>query len=422
MRRALATAAGVLLPMLGSVGAGHAQPQPTYTLRLQVIPLSDDDGGRGNTVTRNQFAGLVADANTAFAPTGIQFVWDSIVGWTPRQSTALNSMANGAGSWWVGPNQVAAQHPGRIVIFLRFGGTDSTAATNAFAYPPNTGAPVPPSAPLPTDDVNFIAFYNQSGFIPGNRSTFVHELGHYVGLFHTFPGWSDNLTDTQQKAASYMQANGGASALDGDGLAETAAEAGTAYYFNNVGNCGGPASYTISGQTFTPDRQNVMSYFGPCQPPWIFTPQQIARMRSTLQHPLRSALLQPPAPMVSAKDQPPPKATMPKAPPPRPPIPRPGTGRPVQPDPTARAVDPSLTEISLETGPIRIEVGGTVELRATGDEMRWVRVDARGAIERVFPADSRLLQNALGDLMIVTAGGEERLGRARPLRIRPPQR
>jgi hypothetical protein len=163
-----------------------------------------------------------------------------------------------------------------------------------------------------------------------------------------------------------------------------------------------------------------MSYFGPCQPPWALAPQQIARLRSTLQHPLRSALLQPAPLTVSAKDQPAPTVTEPKDPPPPPPVPRRRTGRPVPPDPTARAVDPALTDVSAEVGPIRLENSGSVELRATGDEMRWILLDSRGAIDRVYPARSRLMQNALGDLVIVTPTGEERLGRARAFRNRRP--
>jgi hypothetical protein len=87
-----------------------------------------------------------------------------------------------------------------------------------------------------------------------NRPLFAHELGHYLGLGHTFPGWSDTGTDTHAEAAARIaQAGGKASALDGDSLSDTPAEAGTAYYMTKGWKmCSGPASYTISGKGSKP--------------------------------------------------------------------------------------------------------------------------------------------------------------------------
>jgi hypothetical protein len=257
------------------------------TLRLHVIPLSDgaaEGFGRGYTATVGQLNTLVTQANLAFAQAGLRFQFDQDTDWEPMQETVLNSLTNGGSGWWKRGNEVAARYAGKVVIFLRWGG-GATPAGNAFAYPPDTGAPIPPDARLDAPNVNFVAFYNTFGLVANNTATFVHELGHYFGLYHTFPGWSDDLTNTYDSAADKISDAGDrARGLDGDLVPDTPEDAGTAYYttYVNSNACAADSSYVISGITFTPDRQNIMSYFGGCQPPYNLSPQQIQRIRTTL--------------------------------------------------------------------------------------------------------------------------------------------
>jgi hypothetical protein len=89
--------------------------------------------------------------------------------------------------------------------------------------------------------------------------------------------------------------------LDGDLISDTPPEAGTAFYHKQGWNtCTGQASYTITGGArpggarpfsfkFTPDRHNLMSYFA-CDPMKL-TKGQVARMRQTLQLPVRKHLI-----------------------------------------------------------------------------------------------------------------------------------
>jgi Ricin-type beta-trefoil lectin domain-like/Pregnancy-associated plasma protein-A len=265
-------------------------------VRLHAVFLSDSDGGRPATIEPENVQELVARANTVLVQAGVRLLFDPEGDCEWVRDTDLNSMSNGSsGAWWNLPNAFAAKYPCRLVVFFRYGGTGPTPATNAFAFPPRTDYPVPSSAPLPTDNVCFVAFYGGTLW-SANKDTFAHEVGHFLGLYHTFPGWGDSGTGTLAAARNYINANGGgASALDGDGHADTPPEAGSTFYSNVVSTnqCGGSGNYMIGSLTFTPDRQNVMSYFQ-C-PPYHFTPDQVALIRRTLDHPTRRRLVNPPS-------------------------------------------------------------------------------------------------------------------------------
>lgn len=284
-----------------------------YTLKLHAIPLSDDDGGRGFDFTAADLKNLVERTNKRYAKADIAFEFDPATDWQPRKSTALNNMRTGS-SWWKGGNAIAAKIPGKVVVFFRHGPKASPTG-NGHAYPPATGASVPKSAPLPTANVAYVAMPNTKAGINQSDSFFSHELGHYLGLFHTFPGWGndtiygddpDSLTDQQAiaKLVRYIRKHGGTiAALDGDLMSDTAPDPGSKLYkalgwdrcdptkgtFNLKGNLDGkPYNFT-----FTPPRSNIMTY-GACGALPGFTPKQIARIHKTLQHPSRRMLIVPP--------------------------------------------------------------------------------------------------------------------------------
>ncbi|MFZ1287579.1 MAG: hypothetical protein WAR57_11160 [Candidatus Phosphoribacter sp.] len=259
-----------------------------YTIRIHAIPLSDADGGRANTVTADQFAIAVDGMNTIFEPADIRFAFDPDRDWRPRRDTSLNSLNNGGSDWWVEANGVAAGLRGHLVVFLRWGKDPDKRASNWFAYPPDTGQNQPPSAQLPTPNVDFVAVTNSGNGFEDRAGVLAHEFGHYLGLFHTHPGWGNTAVETIESLVSV----GGTAALDGDLLSDTPPDPGRFYYTEQVdaSSCGGPASFKIGGKTFTPQRSNLMSYFR-C-PPVTITEQQITVIRTTLRHPTREHLVE----------------------------------------------------------------------------------------------------------------------------------
>ena len=266
-------------------------PSPLYRLRMHAIRVADTDGKRQAQVTPALVKKWVDQANQIFAASnvGIQLVFDPSTSgpdWETLNNTTINSLSSGAGPWKEA-NERATKYPGKVVFFFRFGPDPKDPTGNGFAFPPQSGI-----------ETNFVAMpgFDTSGW---NPAILAHEFGHYVGLYHTFPGWSDDVTDTTAKAADYTKKNGN---LDGDGLSDTPDDAGTAFYGKQGWNQCDPAhaSYTIAGRTITPNRTNFMSYFN-CGS-YVVSPMQVSLMRQTLQtHSLRKKLILPGSEIVFGK-------------------------------------------------------------------------------------------------------------------------
>lgn len=199
-----------------------------------------------------------------------------------------------------------------------------------------------PSVPTSGKDSSGCPIFVQPGtgliFIQ-NFDQLAHELGHYFGLPHTFPGPSDLLTKPGSLQSWYdgpprPGTTRSLEIFDGDSptgprqnggytgwafrVSDTPADAGAQIYVSNgVNMCATPKgktisdgsgakvtfkgdSYTLEGKdqnhrplslTFKPDKGNLMSYFA-CENPLTLTKDQVKTMWSvTLNDPNRKYLV-----------------------------------------------------------------------------------------------------------------------------------
>lgn len=317
---------GYPAPMSNWQGLFTAEPRGsglissgTIHIRLHVVALVDDTGYYGTDVSRKGFANLVALTNRHFRDTGIQFDYDPATDFEQIEDTA----ANADQTIRQFGNALAGKRPSKMLVILRYGGqvaADGTriATGNGNAYPPPNDEFRPPH--FQRDEVqNYVALPNQSALITQSDSFMSHEFGHFLGLYHTFPGWThecnevfghvgcrpdgsvpsvDAVIGAALDYASNVLIGSGEGNFDGDGLSDTPPDPGP-YLYNRLGrnfctqpqlNVSGNSSYGKPGAlSFRPSTTNIMSYYGSCNDGNVdrpraerFTNQQVQRMRRTL--------------------------------------------------------------------------------------------------------------------------------------------
>ncbi|CAH0995883.1 hypothetical protein EMA8858_02011 [Emticicia aquatica] len=140
-------------------------------------------------------------------------------------------------------------------------------------------------ASLPTTSASsnriFYSYFERSedDFTNLKDKTFLHELGHYFGLFHTF---QDSNNSDIKKRELVTRGNGSNCVSTGDQLCDTAADPFERLPLISAYNCTETAPADIvdaNGDIFSPPIDNIMSYHQRCGN--VFTEQQYQKMQAS---------------------------------------------------------------------------------------------------------------------------------------------
>lgn len=127
----------------------------------------------------------------------------------------------------------------------------------------------------------FYSYFERSSddFNNLKNKTFLHEIGHYFGLLHTF---QDSNNADLSKRELVTRGAGSNCVTAGDQICDTAADPFERLPLTSVFNCNEPLPADLqdaNGETYSPPINNIMSYQQRCGN--IFTEQQYQKMQAS---------------------------------------------------------------------------------------------------------------------------------------------
>lgn len=232
-----------LLVSVSGARAGTAGGQPISTVPLQAVRVADDDGGRRTPISPSDVADWVAYANATFSVAQIDFSFDPDAGdFVDLNSTLINNITGIGDTNWRAArayaNTVAAQYPGKLVVFFRWG-PDSVPTGGGFSW----------------WDYNFVAapWFTTSVCGHQNISLLAHEFGHYLGLPHPFANVFETVIDAENH---YVNSGHNPLVFDGDGIKDTVPDP----FVWDI-QCDEPNEITLAGDVFVLQTDNIMTYW-----------------------------------------------------------------------------------------------------------------------------------------------------------------
>ena len=242
-------------------------------LPILAIRLRDDGGAAPSaSITSQQIQVWIDSANVNWPDHGFVFSFDSTQDLKWANSSVLNAESddgNESGYQFVGNLAAWLFDPDRkhIVVFFRARGG------GGFSWGPSS-----------KNFVSMPSFNNTSISKPTvgspNFTLLSHELGHYLGLAHTFVGQNCNVVSL----ANSDNDVGGQVSATGDDVNDTAPDPQAKCAPTTTLICP-EGSVSVNGQAFNPPWRNVMTYHD-CMPETVSLDQRKA-VNYTLSLPLR---------------------------------------------------------------------------------------------------------------------------------------
>lgn len=227
----------------------------TRVMKMYIVVYSDDNG-TNTAIDEATLKNEIAFTNTVYNQGDICF---TIVGIEFRNSTVYNNPA-------YPDNYTSQQVAGAFTVFIVHSIDGQVGNNGTFGWAPNT-----PASYMVTKNAGF-----------GTRRTFIHEMGHALGLAHTFNGTGH---DPDNVGCDEL-VNGSNGTTCGDFVADTPADPYTRCG-DAISGCTfpytAPACKDANGASYSPQMNNYMSYwpnFG-CNRT-VFTAGQYTRMQSTI--------------------------------------------------------------------------------------------------------------------------------------------
>lgn len=283
----------------------------TLRLRIHAVKCEDDDGSRSTAITPAQVQLWVDKANECYARAGVRLEFNPTTDFQVLRSTLVNTLDVCAefpsqaqcDVHKAGATLFASQFPCKVVLLFRWGAD-----------------PTPTGTGFSSETANYVAmtgfndtqtkawFQDPSNPLHGQTvqgiKLLAHELGHYFGLDHSGIDWNYAATPSAHaQVVGYLSglSNPSAESLDPDhdDTWDTPPDVHRDYYLHYGWN---PADLgqeiTINAPalslafTFSPDRHNVMSYFGIVDDYLRLSPDQVREIRQVL-HTSKAQLLDP---------------------------------------------------------------------------------------------------------------------------------